>query len=259
MAWAMNLPSSFGKYWPEGDIEGRGEDREVGWWQRLRLLYSAQPAEVQEAWFDYGDKRPFWAAGKYPFYVTEKFSSERGTRPGPLSEPNPPFGPVLDHEWPRFLNLSRRPYKKSQLASLIQIQSRLLAVDEALKDLIERFEPGVHEFWPLEFQWCGEAMPYTYYTLFINRYLDSLSPEDSDPGIFKDAVFVDRHSINRRVFDSKDGFAGLALKKSNFDGAHLWRERVVGQVEPIFLSDELEAAITQAGLAIPKHYRVREA
>ena len=207
MVWAMNLPSGFGKYWPQGDIEGKGEDRESGWRRRLWQVYDAQTPEVQEAWFDYGEKRPFGAGGRYPSYVSEKLIRERGTRPDPLSEPNPPFGPILPHEWPQFVEFVGRPYKESQLAALIMLSNRLLAVNGALKDLIERFEPGVHEFAPLEFRWDGRTFPYTYYTLFINQYLDSFSPEDSDPAIFKEGVFVDRFSFDPGVVRGDQGDA----------------------------------------------------
>lgn len=57
--------------------------------------------------------------------------------------------------------------------------------------------------------------------------------------------------------NSKRGITGLALSKSVFDRAQLWRERSM-LLQPLFFSDELQAAIVNAGLRISRHYRARE-
>ena len=262
MVWGMKLPDEFGRYWISGEFEGQTPDRDSGWRERLRLLFNDQPPEVREAWFDYGDKRPGWAAAKYPSFVINKLISERGSRPGPVDTPNPPFSPILPHEWPQFFQVSQTMpmFKEGELASLMMMRDRLLAVDERLKEIIERFESGVHEFAPLELRRGDAVLPFRFYTMFINQYRDSFSPEDSDPDVFKDNgvlgylmewALEGGMSIDRIM-------GGLAFRKDAFGTAHLWKERRLGGDEPICLSEELHSAIVEAGLDVFPPYRMRE-
>lgn len=257
MVWGMMLPSSFGKFWPSGKLEIlRGNGAKSGWPDRVRLQFNEQTPEVQKKWFDYGDSRPGHAAGNYPFYVSEKLRSERGTRQIPPSKPSPPFGPILPHEWPQTFDVTRR-YKAGELASWIKLSNRLLAVDEKLKDIIEGIEPDLHEFHPLELRYHDERLPFDFHTLFINQYFDSFSPDDSAPEAFRENGRLG-YLPYANMSVEKGAIAGLAFKKSVFGGAHLWKERQLGRMEPICFSDELRSAIVDAGLGVPRHYQMTE-
>ena len=248
MVWGFNKPSSSGKASPEGYFEDNTGRFEDGWDDRLKDHYAALPLEDQRALCDFGDLDPEWWAHLYPYYITHKMIDERGAR-GPDAR-FPRLSPIRPHEPPIFL----RCYPLRTLGSFMFARG-IPAVDEALKEIIERLEPGLHEFFPLEIRnHKNEISDHRFYTLHINQYLNSFSPEDSDPDIFRDNG--NYGYISKK---SKAGITGLALKKDVFSDAHLWFERElnVGN-QPVCLSDELQAAITDAGLWIPKHYRMRE-
>jgi hypothetical protein len=247
MVWGMNMPSSFGEFWPNGDFEGDPLDWDSdGWGPRLKAYYAEQPPEVQKALFDYQNQQR-GAAHSYPYYVSQKFINEIGAMIGP---DRPPLSPIKDHEPPRYFQIIRGC---KSLGSLIELNDRILAVDEALKRIIERLEPGVHQFFPIEIRLRnGKPYPTSYYTLVIGQYIDSFSPENSSVDAFRRSG--ESYFLNE---NSKAGITGLALCKAVFGHAHLWRERNMLS-RPLFFSDEMQAEIANAGLRIPRHYRVRE-
>jgi hypothetical protein len=173
MVWGMKLPNGFGEYWPLGEFEGKGPDiyRPIGWSERLREYYRLQTPEEQKRLYDYDllvfDEKSYgadkfaYAARGYPFYVSEKLISERGTIPrGP--DCRVPYSAVEPHEPPRFFQIEKSP---KTLASLIMLNGRVVAVDEALKDIIERREPGMHGFFPIEMRMPrGKVFPKNFYT-----------------------------------------------------------------------------------------------
>src|SRR3954451_18267866 len=96
MVWGMNLPSSFGEFWPDGNFEGETESGIPGWRERLSNYYEAQPGEEQRRLFDYEGKAGS-AAHYYPGQVSAKFVSEIGTR---RASDMPPLTPIEPHEPP---------------------------------------------------------------------------------------------------------------------------------------------------------------
>ncbi|MDW4548276.1 hypothetical protein R5H32_02805 [Defluviimonas sp. D31] len=235
MVWAMEKPSSFGDYFPDGDY--------VGWREGLAEHFNRMP-EAERVKYD---NRP----PEYIFRISAKFKYEIGV-PFGLSAPLTPIEP---HEWPTELR-TEKSYKT--LGSLIQMTNRFLAVDTPMKELIERFEPGVHLFHPLRITMPrGRDYPAPYHMLVIGRYLDAFVPEKSDEGSWEDASsgpFV----FYRRTTNSKKCIEGLAISASATAGAHLWSDRKLRTPE-IFLSDELRDAAMEAGLRLPKHYKVKDA
>jgi hypothetical protein len=246
MVWGMNLPSSFGEFWPDGDFEGESNSRSDGWSERLTSHYEAQPVEEQKRLFNYDDGHGN-AAHRYPGYVSEKFISEIGTKRG---ADRPPFTPIEPHEPPRYFETCKT---YGSLGSLIMLSDRIIAVDDALKDIIEQMEPGVHRFFPIEIRMPkGAVLPKRYYTLVIGQYFDSFSPERCKPGSWRnDGDYAFEHG------DRKADLAGLAFSSAVFGKAHLWRERRRREWLTLF-SDELKAAIEQAGLRTPKLNKMKE-
>jgi hypothetical protein len=246
MVWGMSLPSGFGEFWPLGDFEYDTKTRESGWSERLSAFYREQNPERQKALFEYDDTDGN-AAHFYSGYVSGKFKSELGTREG---SDRPPFTSIESHEPPQSFH-TEKAYKA--LGSLIMLNSGILAVDEALKLIIERLEPGVHQFFPIKITMPrGVVFHKPYYVLVIGQYHDSFSPEYSKEGSYrKNGDYSYRHA------EAKAGVTGLAFSKGVFGDAHLWRERRMGQRLTCF-SDEIQAEITKAGLRTPKHYRMME-
>jgi hypothetical protein len=251
MVWGMNLPSGLGDFSPSGDFEFDRKTRNTGWFDRLRLFYLEQTPEEQRRLFDYGDKHVGHGAAGYWPYAVGKFITEPGTRE---SSDRPLTTPIEPHEAPISFDTDKS-YKA--LGSLIEFTCRILAVDEALKAIIERLEPGVHQFFPIEIRMPRDNVyPAQYYTFVIGQYLDSFSPDDSDKWSWHDYPdHPDFYYYHYRK--DKSGITGLALKKTLFQPAILWRERRFNGIL-ICLSDELQAEIASAGLRIPRHYRMKE-
>jgi hypothetical protein len=249
MVWGMSIPSSFGDFWPEGEFEGLDKNFNELWRQRLDRYYQSLPLDEQKALFDYskgGD------VTQYPTYVSQKFKNEIGTRPDDFRE-MAPLNSFKPHEPPQSFVTSKG---YTSLASLIKFNNRILAVDEALKEIIERFEPGMHQFFPIEIRMPrAKVYPVQYYTLAIGQYINGFVPEKSKQGSYREygPEYPDYYSL----IDSRKEISGLAHSKSALGKAHLWRERDLNGALICF-SDELESAIVGAGLRLPKHYRMME-
>ena len=236
MVWGMSMPSGFGEFFPDGEF--------VGWRECLKTYYGTQMPEEQKALFDDGRGN---GANRYAYHVSEKLKREPGSC---LSQHYPPFGPVEPHETPKSFRTAKR---HASLGSLVALNDSILAVDEALKGIIERLEPGVHRFFPVETSMPGgAAFPRAHHILFIGRFFDSFSPERSDYGSWRpdgpDHYF---HEPNKK------GMAGLAFSRAIFGDAHLWRERRMSSLLTC-LSDELRTEIAKARLRTPKLCQMKE-
>lgn len=237
MVWGMRLPDKFGEFWPDGEFEFDSNKKESGWRDRLRQHYLAQSPEEQIRLFDYrgfdhGGNGVGHGAGEYPFFVSAKLKFELGTKnqPGgdlPLTAINS-FEPPISFD-------TEKTY--STLGSLIKLNARIMAVDEALKAIIEGSEPDVHQFFPIEIRMPkGKVFPKKYYTFVNGQYFNSYLPEKSDR--------------------SKKNFAGLVFSKEAFGRAHIWKDR--GTPALTYFSDALKVEIDKAGLKLPKHYKMKE-
>lgn len=193
----------------------------------------------------------------YIHQTSLKFSEEPGTQ---YVRESDPFGPIEDHEWPVEFQTNLSNEKFGKLKSLLDMRGggSMLVVDQALKDIIEGLEPDVHQFRPVRLTTAfDEEFPERYYTLLIGQFLDSFSPEDSDSEMFTEKF----DPINNRklyfTMGGKETCAVLAMSRSVFGGAHLWREKCLN--DPSFLlSKELRDAIRAAGLKVPPMYRMKE-
>lgn len=239
MVWGMPSPGSFGKFFPGGEYAGWHEDL-------IDYFKNEMPAD---------QKALFRSAGAYPSYVSKKFVDDPAAWQG--SSKQPPFSPVEPHEAPKRFVLKKI---HASLGSLIKTNNFIPAVDEPLKKIIERFEPGVHRFFPIELpmkypensEVRFRNYPAQFFVLAIGQYIDSFLPEQSDPSSFEE-MWPDHFAYR----DDKKSMSGLALSKQIFGGAHLWRERRFG-IPLICFSETLMAEIDKAGLQIPKHYRLKE-
>lgn len=128
-------------------------------------------------------------------------------------------------------------------------------VDASLRDIITTLEPDVHQFWPMrvtlelgEHEW-----PEPYFGMRIGQFRNAFVPVEgtckkADPSLIG--------YLSKGLTPSSD-YKKLHFSKTQIDGAHLWREKLLYQPN-IFLSDTLRDAIKEAGLNIMKHYRGTE-
>ena len=242
MVWGMEIPSTFGDFWPRGGYEGL----EDNWAKRLDAYFNERGAEEKAVMLAELRK----AFLPYSIYVSKKLKSEPGSK---VDGKGFPFLPVEPFEVPEFYQAEK---SSTSLGSLIALNYGILAVYEKLKAIIERLEPGVHEFFPIGIRMPkGKAYPVKYYILLITRYLDSLSIADSNDSAYKS--YPDSpgyHTLQRRP---PSAMSGLALKKSVFGDSHLWRERNLNEALTCF-SDELHTQAKSEGLRLPKQYKMRE-
>jgi hypothetical protein len=223
MVWALRMPGGFGDYFPEADF--------VGW----------------EDWTKSFSKTV--ESGTYAYLLADKFNCEIGAA---ISPNHPIISPIAEHEWPTWYETRKR---YPTLGSLFEMSGRILAVEEALKDVIERIEPGIHLFHPIAMTTRkGDVYPKRYYTMVIGQFLDSFDPAKSTAGSWSKEKGYDSYMA---FINAKESIEGLALSRSSFGSAHLWRERRLRSPE-FFLSDTLHNEIIKAGLRIPRHYRMKE-
>lgn len=245
MAWGFFIGSTHGKFFPSGEFERGDVPGKKLYRQRLDQHYNLVSDEEKKRLFDpeaEGD-------ASYPSYVTRKLRSEDSTRYRKRLPEDLPERLIEPLELPRSFDAAR-PIK--DLGDIIETNGRILAVSEAFKYVIEKFEAGVHQFFPIAVTdpIKGE-IEQNYFIFVIQKYLDSFRPDESEEGSFEPTMQLYRFE------NSRAGVEGLALANDVFAGCHFWVERRFAS--PLFcLSDELKAAIDDADLAIPKHYRVRE-
>jgi hypothetical protein len=128
----------------------------------------------------------------------------------------------------------------------------ILHVSEAVRTLIERFEPGVHQFERVSFvDGSNRPLP-DRYLLFVSRLIDMVDPSSS--GMIRDGRFWRPvGDIARRpVEEWPDGLDPKARTKLRYNheacaGHHLWQpnDLVTSQ---LFVSDELAGAMAAESL-----------
>jgi len=249
MVWGMSLPATFGQFWPSGEFEWDPKARESGWSERLEQYFLAQSPERQMELIA-GAPDPD-SPGAYSYYVAKKLNGEARMPNGPWE---PDVRPIEPQEPPRSFTTDK---KYQSLGSLIHLNSRMVAVDDPLKTIIERLEPGVHQFFPIDILMPkGEVFPKKYHVLVIGQYYDSFSPEHSNKESWSDYGPNYPDFYYYKYEESKKGITGLAVSESVFGSSHLWRERrFLGVL--ICFSDSLQAEITKAGLRLPAHYPMK--
>ena len=245
MVWGMYLPKSGGIYGPYGSEEGLIDRQHNGWWLRRIRYFEEQLPEAEQ--------RNYRNALDYAGSIGDKFTCERGRREP--SHPTRIVTAIESHEPPAFFEPSKYMDHFDEFGSILSLNNRMWAVDEAVKSLIERYEPDAHQFFPLEIRaMSGRVYPVRFYTFVVGTWLESFSEADSDPSSFTKQVLSGTTFF--RTGDAKKQITGLALRGSVFKGSHVWRERGFNEWLLCF-SDELAADFVSAGLKMPKYFRMR--
>lgn len=231
--WALIEPDNFGSFFVSGDY--------VGWDEELTHYYNEDmPASV---------KADFPDAGSYISEVSYKFSFPAGSPVGRGRT----LTPIEPHEFPKWYEAEKG---SPSLGSMILLTNRLWAIDDVLKNIIERLEPGAHFFSPIAITLRnGKVLASRYHVLVIGLHLDSFRPDRSDPECFSESrMSADTYYITSK---NKKNVSGLSLSRSAVGGAHLWRERKL-EIPDIWMSDVLRGEIVNAGLRMPKILAGRE-
>ena len=161
---------------------------------------------------------------------------------------------IADDMLPKRFVLSKH---YQSLADLIELGAGI-AVTGRLRDLIERLEPGRHQFWPVEIiQRSGEAYPSAYFFLRVLSQLDAFEKEKSDPTCWKKSL-----QILKIAPPKEENARGIALSRNVIAGHHIWRGFVSAEAGisgfDFYVSDTLKAAIDEAGFRTMPFYQLKE-
>lgn len=230
MVWAIRSASGFGDFFPDGSY-GDYYDSIIEYFQNNMI--DSERAKFNDMPLDYSS------------FVLEKFLDDTEF--------------LQEHEWPDEFKTTK---SHNNLGSLIKTENRILAVDQGLKNTIEKLEPDLHQFSPIKITMPkGKEYPKQYYAMVISQFHDSFSPEDSDEGSWEDMSFDAYWGERIKSFNvsipKKQNYNGLALKKNTFGASHLWRERSLKDPD-IYLSDELVSEIKRQNLRTPAIYQLKE-
>lgn len=168
-------------------------------------------------------------------------------------------------EVPPRLTLEKR---RKSIPGGFQTANGLIIVNGQVHDILERLDPGVHQFLPVELCFKnGDRPEGQYFVINITVKQDSIvaappgvDPSDKfivirdDAGNFKglENVGKDWDSLLIRTHKKK-----VTLQKSALSGVNLWREKRVSGLE-LFVSDAFFDAMKEQGLKFYKNFRAKE-
>jgi hypothetical protein len=163
--------------------------------------------------------------------------------------------------------LSGRPVRSEHMPTLMRWDSKrkipdfynswCLNVSERAKLLLEEFEPGVHQFLPVEYTAKADKFTEKRHFVIVCNRIDSLDHDRTT------MVFVrDKHGAYwRPVYDfacqgqidqipphlKPDTESKLVFSRAKIGGRHMWVDKHL-LVGPAWISDELATALTAANL-----------
>ena len=228
MAWGLMEPSGFGEFSPKGSFQGWNKQCET------HFLSITSTSEVSELRLKGNQAYLHKAISELQYEASTKFDGSDGR--------------LETYEQPKEFRTARAHVN---LSSLLDFGS-LYFVDIQLKGLIEEFEPGIHQFWPIKISMPkNREYPIPYFGMVILQHLDTFIPEQSQ--------FVRYDEEPDSYWGAHKGaqYSGLSFSKSAIGKAHLWREKRIS-FPGTFISDALQTEIQERELRIFRHYKVRE-
>jgi hypothetical protein len=114
------------------------------------------------------------------------------------------------------------------------------SVCRSVKDVIENFEPGKHQFLPVKLRYgeCGKFEEHNYFTLQVNAMENAVDIEKSDVAWWE-------LPEGRGRYWRRKALVPVVLPKSSIEGRHLWRNE---QISQWMMSGALHDALVQRGL-----------
>jgi hypothetical protein len=225
-----------------GEFEGR-KGASSGWRERLKQHFDHDMSAQDQAIFQDEHNN---GAHSYACHAIGKFLL-RWRLYRKIEDPS--AAAILSHEVPTYFHAKGNC---SKLPSLALFAGPVFSVDEPLKAFIEWLEPDVHRFFPIEVRPIrGSPPPTPRYILIVQQELDSFSEEHSNKGSFRKDCDKIQHS------EKPKDMRGLAFRKADFAGSHLWYERRIASFL-LCISERLQAEIADAGLRIPRHFQMKE-
>ena len=139
--------------------------------------------------------------------------------------------------------LRRKRFGKTvPMADFISAARSGTLVSTRVKQIIEGFEPNIHQFFPMSILHRGKEIGTMHYLIICKR-LDTLDYNRTSPPIAENARGWRRDPMHREK-------ANFVFRKSAVKGHHLWHDlRLIG---PMLMSDTLLAAFEDASVCCLK-------
>ena len=130
-------------------------------------------------------------------------------------------------------------------------------VTQKFRDIVESFEPNVHQFFPVDLVTKAKKHIETIYIFIVCNRIDSVHPDKNENWIFREEYcrWVRRSkdrslSVDERKFwkEHDPGRGRLILHRAKIGQRHVWVEKhISGQVNR-FYSNQLAGALMEAEL-----------
>ena len=149
--------------------------------------------------------------------------------------------PVIPDKVPTKLKRSGPGIKRAKLLDVNRQSGGIDLVNQTFKDIVEEFEPGVHQFFPMEyFDAKGKEKIGEGYWMIICQRLDTLHdtlciPPRNEKG------FIDRR--NPEYADRDKSLDRVVFSKDKVKGHHMWHDKFTsGNLFSNALAERLIAA-----------------
>lgn len=217
MTWILEkLGAYYQKFSPEPDMDE--------WVEGLMRRY--------EAFSDEEKKKLGYSSHRYLANVGSKFEFARN--------------PVQDEEWPEVIRI-KRTYKS--LPDFFHVWYGILMVSAPMRALLEEFDPGVHVFRDIPFDYKTDQ---PYYAFHSPSSLTAINIEASDP---EHVEWFESAGKYRSNYD-EIGSAGIAFDAAKTEGRGFWRDSTL-HLPCYCISDDFKSAIKDRHLSFPKVYKTK--
>lgn len=121
-----------------------------------------------------------------------------------------------------------------------------------LRDLIERLEPGVHQFEPCVFVDAAGRKIADMFVFFVCQRLDTVDRQHSNFVLYRNLLWLTAKHAQRRAPEllsseiDVNAEPQMVFNLSQIGGAHLWYDKFIG--DRAFVSDGFVQAFYEAGL-----------
>jgi len=134
--------------------------------------------------------------------------------------------------------------------------SGALAVSDKFKNIVETYEPSIHQFFPFDIISKKGELRETMYIMIICNRLDTVNIDKTNRIFFKERRWKkredDRTDPDRAQWKGKDR---LVLDTKKIGNAHLWIDKHLDPQESRMMSNQLATALREAELS---HVGLRE-
>ncbi|MEZ5752413.1 MAG: hypothetical protein R3D60_10740 [Paracoccaceae bacterium] len=145
---------------------------------------------------------------------------------------------VLPEEVPKLFVVEK---PKAKWRDFFKVTGAIKVVREPVRELIERLDPGVHQFFPVTMRTKrGVVIEGPWFVIVITARQDSIVPG------YRGKFISNQLPDGRYLLNSMVKHGQVPIDATRLSGLHLWREAKA--VDGIFASDELIAELKANGL-----------